>query len=133
MEHHGFGVPLVSVVLITEGYLVVFHGQQAMVTDGDAVGVATEVGDDLFGTGKGVFGVDHPGLGVELVEQDGEAGRRLERHRAAGKMEAAGLVVLAQAADEFPSEDCGQCSDWEQEDLVRVGILLTGNPALTIR
>lgn len=38
-----------AVVLVLESHLLVLKGQQTLITQGDPVGVASEVFDDLFG------------------------------------------------------------------------------------
>ena len=51
---------------------------------------------------------------------------------AAGEVKFAGLVVLAQSADELSAKDLGKGFDWEQEDLLGVGVLLAGDPVIAI-
>ena len=57
-----------------------------MVTDGDLVGVATQIIDHRFGSGKGPLGVHHPGLCKETAKElrvfTGKALRRAATMRA---------------------------------------------------
>jgi len=51
-----------SVVFPAERDLTVLEGEQAMVGDGDAMGVAGQVMQNLFGPAEGWLGVDNPVL-----------------------------------------------------------------------
>jgi hypothetical protein len=60
VKGHGALSALLSVVLVAEGDLAVVEGEESLVGDGDAVGVAGEVFEDLLGTAEGGLGVDDP-------------------------------------------------------------------------
>ena len=49
-----------AVILPLEGDALVVEGDEAAVSDGDAVGVARQVGEHGLGPGEGPLGVDHP-------------------------------------------------------------------------
>src|ERR1035437_4550493 len=51
---------MVPIILVSEAHLTVFDVQQAMIGDGDAMGVATDVIQHLFWSGEGTLGIDHP-------------------------------------------------------------------------
>ncbi len=55
-----------AVVLPLEGDLLVVEGDETAVGDGDAVGVAGEIGEHGLGSGEGTLGVDHP---VDLAQR----------------------------------------------------------------
>jgi hypothetical protein len=59
LEGHG-ALAVMGVVLVAEGDLAVFEGQQSVVGDGHAVSVAGEVFEYAEGVGEGGFGVDDP-------------------------------------------------------------------------
>src|SRR5262249_7067058 len=50
----------VPIVLPTESHLVGFEFYQALIGDGDAMGVAAEVGEHLLWPTEGRLGIDHP-------------------------------------------------------------------------
>jgi hypothetical protein len=50
----------VGIILPAEGDLVVLEGDEAMVGDGDAMGVAAEIAEDVMGTAERGFGIDDP-------------------------------------------------------------------------
>ena len=60
VEGHDLLATLAAVVLPAEADLVVGHGDEPAVGDGDAMGVAPEIGEDLLGPAEGALGVDHP-------------------------------------------------------------------------
>ncbi len=59
-KRHGFLLTVVSIVLVSEANLTGFDVQQAVVRDGDAMGVAADVIEHLFGAGEGRLGIDNP-------------------------------------------------------------------------
>jgi hypothetical protein len=56
-------------IAIGEGDVAVFEREDSFVADSDAMGVAAEVAEDLFGTSQGSLAVDDPILGCGLPEQ----------------------------------------------------------------
>ena len=68
------GLALGAVVLPAEGDAALVEGDQAAVGDGDAVGVAGEVGQDRLGAGEGALGVDHPLGAAQRGQVSGEGG-----------------------------------------------------------
>ena len=58
-----------GVVSPAEGDLIVLEGHETMVGDGDAMGVAGEVVEDMLGAAEGRLGVDDPVLLAELPEE----------------------------------------------------------------
>ena len=51
---------IAAIVLVAEGDAGRVESEQPPVRDGDAVGIARELGEHGFGTGEGRLGVDHP-------------------------------------------------------------------------
>ncbi len=49
-----------GIILPAEGHLAVLQRNKALVGDGHAMGVARQVLQDLLGSSKGWFGIDHP-------------------------------------------------------------------------
>ena len=52
-----------------KGNLSVHQCEQAMVGDGDAVGIAAKILQDVFGSAEGWFGVDDPIFAEERTSQ----------------------------------------------------------------
>jgi hypothetical protein len=79
--HHSLLIT-VGIILPTESNLVLLESHQAMVGDGDAMGIAGEVAEHMMGTAEGGLGIDDPVL-TEQGAQEGAEGlfvfERLER------------------------------------------------------
>ena len=61
-DGHYFGLPLIGTAVIfpVERQLAVVEGNQALIGDGDAMGIAAEILDHLLGAAEGRFGIDYP-------------------------------------------------------------------------
>ena len=59
-ERHGLALAAVAIVFPAKLNLPIFKVEQPIVGDGNAVGVACDVPEDLFRSGKRWFGVDPP-------------------------------------------------------------------------
>ena len=82
-------LPVAAVVLVAEGHAALVESDEPAVRDGDAVGVAGEIGEHRLGPGEGRLGVDEPVLLPERREMCGEglaarAGPRARRRTPAG-------------------------------------------------
>jgi len=75
---HDLVVAAVGIVSPAEGDATVFEGHEAVVGDGDAMSVASQIVEHLFGTAEGRLGVDDPVLVAELREEVAEGLRRGE-------------------------------------------------------
>ena len=62
LQRHDLDAIAVGVVLPAEVDDAVGVADEPVVGEGDAVGVAAEVVEDVLGAGKRLFGVDHPGV-----------------------------------------------------------------------
>ena len=116
-----------TVVAPTEADLTVLDGEEAVVGDGDAVGVLTEVVEDLVGAGEGALGVDDP-LGLaEGLEVAGEGVGVIESGaRGAAELEPAGAEGLLEQFEEEAAEQAGEDANGEEE----AGA--AGDPAVTV-
>jgi hypothetical protein len=68
-ECHDFLFVVISAIAVGEGDFVVINGQKTVIGDGNAVRVSTQVFEHLFGSGKGLFGVDDPVFAKELINK----------------------------------------------------------------
>src|SRR6266404_3802786 len=68
LEGHGLSGAVVAVVLPAESDFPVLDLQETIVRDRDAMSIAADVVKDLFWSGKGCFGVDHPFLVSQRIE-----------------------------------------------------------------
>ena len=60
LQTHGLYGAVVAIVLPGEPDMFVVAGLDAAVGDGDAMGVAAEIGENLRGSAEGLLGVDDP-------------------------------------------------------------------------
>jgi hypothetical protein len=72
---HDLVLAAMGIVSPAEGDAMVLESHEAMVGDGDAMGVAGQVVENMFGTAEGRLGVDDPVLLAELPEEVAEAAR----------------------------------------------------------
>ena len=70
---HDLLLAAVSIVSPTEGDAIVFEGHEPMVGDGDAMGIAGQVVENVFGAAERWLGVDDPVLLTQLPEETGNA------------------------------------------------------------
>ena len=75
---HDLLLAAVGIVSPAEGDLLVFERHQAMVGDGDAMRVAGQIVENMFGTAEGRLGIDDPVLLAELREEVTKGLRRGE-------------------------------------------------------
>ena len=125
-EGQGLEAAVMAVVPPTEADLTVLDGEEAVVGDGDAVGVAAEVVEDLVGAGEGGLGVDDP-LGLaEGLEVAGEGVGVIESGEGVAELEPAGAEGLLEQFEEEAAEQAGQDANGEEE----AGA--AGDPAVTV-
>src|SRR5258708_7684390 len=70
---HDLVLAAVSIVSPAEGGAMVLESHEAMVGDGDAMGIAGQVVENMFSTAEGWLGVNDPVLSAELPEEMVEA------------------------------------------------------------
>ena len=71
-ERHLALLAAVGVVLPAKGDVLFLEGQQAMIGDGDAMGVAAEIAQHLHRSTEGGLGIDDPVVAVQAAEEFGE-------------------------------------------------------------
>ena len=59
-QGHELGLFVVAIILPAEADLSLVQAHEAAVGDGDAMGVATKIGEDLFGAAERGVGEDDP-------------------------------------------------------------------------
>jgi hypothetical protein len=67
------------IVLVAKGNLVVVEGDQSVIGNGDAVGVAGEIAQDMLGATERRFEVDHPVLPEQGPQEGGQGPILTER------------------------------------------------------
>lgn len=108
VQGHDFFPVVLSAVAVGEGDLVIGDIEDAMVGDGDAVGVTAEVIENDFGACEGGFGVDDPILFVERSD------KRLKRVRVWKRDTSFGVSGL-EVVEEFAAEHERERLDGKQK------------------
>src|ERR1035441_5578370 len=116
----------VSVVFPAKCDVAVGHGQEPMIGDGDAVGVACQVVEHILRSAEGAFAVDDPLLTKERSQERGKSLLRGQRAEATGEHELALLKGVLQAVDELATKDAAEYDHGQEERVTRV------DPALVI-
>src|SRR5579872_7124469 len=100
---------LVAVSRITppKGNLAIGEGNQPMIGDGYAVGVATEVVQDVLGTAERGLGVDYPVFAEEPSQPGSERFGLRNRSEFSSEMKLTVLERLPKAGDELAAKPSG--------------------------
>ena len=97
----------VPIVLPPKRDGVVGDGDEPVIGDGDAVGVAREVVQHVGGAAKGRLGVDHPRLAIERSEPRAKGGLRGQRLQGARETRAVPRETPSRRpATSFPRKTC---------------------------
>jgi hypothetical protein len=106
---------LAAVVLVAEGHHLVVHVQESVVGDGDAVGVAGEVLEDILRPLEGRLGIDDPLSLAGTLEVGVEGGRARERCEAAVELEGSCPEGVLQLGQELTPEESADHPDGKEE------------------
>ena len=93
-----------AVVGVAKAHRAVVEAAQTLVADGDPVGVATEVVEDLLGAGEGPLGVDDPFGLAGRAQVVGEAAGVGEGLQPAGEVQLSGLEGVFQRREQDAAE-----------------------------
>ena len=104
-----------AVVLVAEGHAALVEAEQAAVRDGDAVGVAGEIGEHRLGPGEGRLGVDEPVLPPERREMRGEGLSATQAFELAEERQPARRVGVGETGQEEPPEQAGEHPHRQEE------------------
>jgi hypothetical protein len=114
-EGHDLHAVPVGVVAPAKPDGAIGDGDEPIVGERDAVGVAAEIGEHMVGPGEGRLTVDDPGVLAQRGEPRGKRRGRGERGQAAGEMQLAPVEGPPQAGEIAAAEDLRQGTDGEEE------------------
>jgi len=103
LQGHDLGLVVMAIIFPAEGDLIVVDIDEAAVGDGDAMGVAPEIGQDLLWTAERRLGIDDPFDLAHLADEPSEGFWLREMGEVAEQNEGAGLEGGLQAFEEEPS------------------------------
>ena len=106
LERHGFLAVLVCIIPPSEGDISVSDGEEAVIADGDSMGIPAEVLKDAPGAIKGRFAIDDPLLRVEMPQEGLEVSWILEMTETGGKDKIPSLKAIFEEAKELTPEQC---------------------------
>src|SRR6267142_1284308 len=103
-KRHCLGLAVVSIVLPGEADFAVGERDQSAVGDGDATGIAAEIGQHLFGATERRLGIDDPVDAPEFVEPSGEDRGLGKTGEITEEAQFAGIEGIPQALQEQSTE-----------------------------
>jgi hypothetical protein len=113
-SHLPLAVPM-GIVFPAEGDLTVLEGEQAMVGDGNTMGVTRQVVKDVFRPAEGWFGVNDPVLTKQGAKQSTELLGILEDFWVSVESECALKEGSAEAGHKLPPKDAAEGLDGQEE------------------
>jgi len=115
LEDHGLLAVMICIISPEEGNLAVPDGEEAVIADGDSVGISTQVLKDPLGAIEGRFAIDDPFFMVEWPPEGFEVSGILEMTEAAGKDQLPALEGLLEEVQELTSEQGRQDPDGKEK------------------
>jgi len=103
-----------------KGDLATLQRDEAMVGDGDTMGVAAQVTENVFRATEGRFAIDHPVLIKQLTQERGENFGLGEKFEISVEAELAVGEGTLESRDELATEDPTEHLDGEKETIARV-------------
>jgi hypothetical protein len=112
---HDLLLAAVGIVSPAEGNAIALEGHETMVGDGDAVGVAGQVVENMFGATEGWLGVDHPVLPAEFEEEVAECARQGELLERDMELEPVVFEQFIKPCPEPAAEASAECLDGQEK------------------
>ena len=128
LELHDALLTAVGVILPAEADVFSVEADQAVVGDGDAMGVAAEITQHMFRTAEGRSYVDDPPLLLQLFHGRGEHIGILESRGGAAAVEQSLVIQVRKPIEKPGAEGDAQGWSWHQKERMR-----SVYPALMVR
>jgi hypothetical protein len=127
LEGHSLLTVMVCIIPPEEGNLAVSDGEDAVIADGDSMGIPAEVLQDPLGAIEGRFAIDDPLLVVEMSPERFEGSGFLEMADTAGEYKIIRREASLEQIQELPSEQCRDDPYGDEEAFA------AGHPAVAVR
>src|SRR5271168_945368 len=104
IERHEFGLAVMAIILPAEGDRLLGDLDDPGVCDGDPMGIAAEIGEELGGATEGRLGIDHP---LDLAQRAAffsEGIRFSKTRQIAEEVKLASFECAAQSIEKQPTE-----------------------------
>ena len=115
IEGHDPDAVVVFGIAPAEAHLTVHEIEKPAVGDGNAVGIAGQVRENMLGSAEGWFGIDNPLLGTKPTQQRVELTRIGEVCRGAEATELSGLVSLLEEGQHLAPEEAAEYAHRQEE------------------
>jgi hypothetical protein len=117
LERHGLFTVIVGIVSPEKRDIAILVGKDAIIADGNPVGISAEVLKHTFGATEGRFAIDDPLLLIELFPEDLEVPGLLEMADTAGECEIIRQEAFFEKAEELTSEQGRHDPDGNEKTL----------------
>jgi len=104
-QSHALFLISMSVILPEEGDLVVVKGQEAVIADGDTMGISSQIGQHVVWATKRRLGVDDPVLAEKWPQECAKGLFLLQGLESSVEGELTLAKLLFQAVDEFAAKN----------------------------
>ena len=115
LQPHELGGAALAIIFPGEGDAIVIESFYAAVGDGDAMGVAAEVSEDLLWAAERPLGVDDPADASRGAHRSDEGGRIGQRRKVAEEAEGSSVEGALQSFEEQAAEEHGQRFDRQKK------------------
>ena len=103
-QGHRFDLIASAIIFPLEPDLIVFDVEQAVIGDGDAVGIAAHVVEHLLGSCERSFGIDNPIALFQVCQKPRERRPLTERFQCAEELKFAGIECFLDGLQKEPAE-----------------------------
>jgi len=110
-QGHDAWFAAVGIILIAEGDAFPVEGQQAVIGNGDAMGVAAQVAEHMCGSAEGWLGIHDPLLVLQWLDQCGKQFPVLEGGCGTAAVERSVAVEALQREEELVAKDAAEHRD----------------------
>jgi hypothetical protein len=108
LQRHGLLAVIVGIISPEKRNSAVLGSEDAVVADGDPVGISAEILQDTLGTIEGRFAIDDPLLMVKMSLEGFEGSEFLEMADTSGEYEITRFEAFLQKAKKLTVEQCRQ-------------------------
>jgi hypothetical protein len=104
LQRHGLFAVLVGIISPEKRNIAIPVGEDAVIADGDPVGISAEVLENTFGATEGRFAIDDPLLFIELFPEDVEVVWLLEMTDTAREDKVTSFEAMLEVVKELAAE-----------------------------
>jgi hypothetical protein len=117
LERHGLFAVIVGIISPEKRDIAIMVGKDAVIADGDPVGISAEVLENTFGATEGRFAIDDPLLLIELFSEGFEVAWFLEMTDTAGEDKIASFEAMLEMVQKLSAEQSGHDPYGKEEAL----------------